>query len=151
MSLQGSRGRYLVSVFVPVTPQQAWSLLSNYTQLPAVVPDIKRVRVLRRQGNRVEVEQVYQAAYTFGLPVQATLLFEEQAPHQLSYRLLQADQIRRLQGRWSLRPVPGGVVLQHQIELEPNLPAALLPAYYALNETSLRQALEGLRRALLRD
>ena len=150
VSLRGSRGRYLGSVFVPVSAQKAWTLLTNYSQLPSVVPDIKRVRVLSRQGNRVEVEQVYQAPYTFGLPIQARLLFEEQAPRSLSYSLLQADQIRRLQGSWTVLPAQGGVVLQHRIELEPNLPAALLPSYYALNETSLRQALESLRRALLR-
>lgn len=150
VSLQGSRGRYLGSVFVPVSAQKAWALLTNYSQLPSVVPDIKRVRVLRRQGNQVEVEQVFQAPYTFGLPIQARLLFEEQAPRSLNYRLLQADQIRLLHGSWTVVPAQGGVVLQHRIELEPNLPAALLPSYYALNEASLRQALEALRQALLR-
>ncbi len=148
-SLHGSRGRYLASVFIPVSPQRVWALLTNYAQLAAIVPDIKSVNVLRRQGQTVEVEQVYQAAYTFGLPVRARLQLQEEAPRTVRYKLLQADQIRRLQGSWSVIPAKGGVVLQHRIELEPNLPAALLPSYYALNEASLREALAALRRELV--
>ena len=58
----------------------------------------------------------------------------------MRYRLLRGERILSLQGQWSLTRVRGGVLVDHQIALEPDLPAFLRPTYDDLNESNLRQS-----------
>jgi hypothetical protein len=63
----------------------------------------------------------------------------------MSYRLITGDRIRSLQGKWTLTPVNGGVLVKHQIKIDPDLPSILRPLYFELSETNLRQSMEILR------
>jgi hypothetical protein len=147
--LQGSQGHYSVSVFVPVTLQRAWQVLSNYEGMAGVMPDIQQAKVISRQGKTLVLAQTYQAPYTFGLRIQARLLVEETPPTQLRYTLIRGDRIRQLRGRWTLSPVAGGVQVRHQIEVEPELPALLRPSYNELSEANLVQSMQVLRRLMV--
>ena len=147
--LIGSKGRYTAKFFVPVTQARAWAVLTNYEAMAGLMPDIRQAKVLNRQGSQLELAQTYQAPSTFGLPIKVVLAVEERAPRWMRYRLLRGERILSLQGQWSLTRVRGGVLVDHQIALEPDLPAFLRPTYDDLNEANLRQSMVVLRRLML--
>jgi len=147
--LIGSKGRYTAKVFVPVSQARAWSVLTHYEAMAGLMPDIKQAKVLSRHGNQLELAQTYQAPSTFGLPIKVVLAVEENPPRWMRYRMVRGERILSLQGQWSLSPVRGGVLVQHQIALEPDLPAFLRPTYDELNENNLRQSMQVLRRLML--
>jgi hypothetical protein len=147
-SLSGSHGRYTASVFVAVPAARAWSVLTGYEAMAGVMPDIKEAQVLQRNGSVVELQQTYQAPYTFGRRIKAVLTMREQAPRQLSYELVRGDMIRELRGNWTITPVRGGVILRHQIQIEPVLPDFLRPIYDELSEANLRQSMAILKRLM---
>ncbi len=143
--IQGSQGSYTASVVVNTTPQRAWQVLTDYEGLVGVLPDIKQAKVLSRQGNRLELAHTYQAPYTFGLRIKARLAITENPPRSMGYRLISGDRIKGLQGTWTITPIPGAVRLQHRIQLDPDLPDFLRPAYFELSESNLLQSMEILR------
>ena len=147
--LTGSRGRYTAKFVVPVSQGRAWAVLTNYEAMAGLMPDIKQAKVLSRQGNQLELAQTYQAPSTFGLPIKVVLAVEESPPRWMRYRMVRGERILSLQGQWSLTPLRGGVLVQHQIALEPDLPAFLRPTYDELNEANLRQSMLVLRRLML--
>lgn len=147
--LRGSRGSYTASMVVPVTQAQAWRVLTNYEAMAGKMPDIQQARVIRRTGSTLELAQTYQAPYTFGLRIRARLAVIETPPRQIRYSLISGERIRTLQGSWTLTPVTGGVQVTHRIQLEPDLPAVLQPAYAELSEANLRQSMQILRRLML--
>jgi hypothetical protein len=148
--LTGSRGRYRATIVVPVSPQQAWRVLTSYEAMAGVMPDIKQARVIGRSGRQLELAQTYQAAYTFGLPIKALLRLEETAPQKLTYSLISGERIRSLSGSWTITPVPGGIRLEHQIAIDPELPGFLRATYYELSEENLLESLRSLKRLMLR-
>jgi len=147
-TLQGKQGNYSASVFVAAPPQRAWAVLVNYEAMAGVMPDIKEAKVLRRTGPVVEVQQTYQAPYTFGRRIKAVLTMRESAPRQLSYELVRGDEIRELRGTWTITPVSGGVIVRHQIKLDPEIPGFVRPLYYELTEANLRQSMAILKRLM---
>ena len=147
--LTGSKGHYRVKMVVPVTQARAWAVLTNYEAMAGLMPDIKQAKVLNRHGSQLELAQTYQAPSTFGLPIKVVLAVEEKAPRWMRYRLLRGERILSLQGQWSLTRVRGGVLVDHQIALEPDLPGFLRPTYDDLNESNLRQSMVVLRRLML--
>jgi len=147
--LTGSKGHYRATMVVPVTQARAWAVLTNYEAMAGLMPDIKQAKVLNRHGSQLELAQTYQAPSTFGLPIRVVLAVEEKAPRWMRYRLLRGERILSLQGQWSLTRVRGGVLVDHQIALEPDLPAFLRPTYDDLNESNLRQSMAVLRRLML--
>lgn len=147
-SLSGSHGRYVASVFVAVPASRAWSVLTGYEAMAGVMPDIKEAQVISRKGPVVELQQTYQAPYTFGRRIKAVLTMREQPPRQLSYELVKGDMIRELRGTWTITPVRGGVILRHQIQLEPVLPEFLRPIYEELSEANLRQSMAILKKLM---
>ena len=147
--LTGSKGHYRATMVVPVTQARAWAVLTNYEAMAGLMPDIKQAKVLNRHGSQLELAQTYQAPSTFGLPIKVVLAVEEKAPRWMRYRLLRGERILSLQGQWTLTRVRGGVLVDHQIALEPDLPAFLRPTYDDLNESNLRQSMVVLRRLML--
>lgn len=146
--LRGSKGNYTASVFVAAPASRAWSVLTNYEAMAGVMPDIKEAKVLSRHGNSVELLQVYQAPYTFGQRIKATLSMREIPNRLLTYQLIQGNQIKLLKGSWSITPTTGGVMLRHQIQIDPVIPGFLKPAYYELSEANLLQSMRILKRLI---
>lgn len=144
-TLKGSQGNYVASVFVAVPLKRAWTVLTAYEGMAGVMPDIKEVSVIRRKGSLVELQQTYQAPYTFGRRIRATLAMQESAPRQLSYELIRGELIRKLTGTWTLTPVSGGVLLRHQISVDPVIPSVIRPLYYELTEANLLQSMRILK------
>lgn len=146
--LKGTNGNYTASMFVATTPKRAWAVLTNYEGLAGVMPDLKASKVLKRAGKKLELQHTYQAPYTFGRRIEATLAMTETPIRQLSYTLIKGNQIRRLQGTWTLIPVKGGVQVRHQIEVDPEVPSLVRPLYNELFETSVQQSMQILKKLM---
>jgi hypothetical protein len=52
---KGKDGTYTASVFVATTPKRAWAVLTNYEGLAGQLPDLKASKLLKRQGNKLEL------------------------------------------------------------------------------------------------
>ena len=150
-TVRGSQGAYTATVFVAAPARRAWSVLTGYEAMSGVMPDIKEAKVLSRSGGSVELQQVYLAPYTFGRRIKAVLTMRETAPRQLSYSLVRGDQIRVLQGSWTITPVSGGVLLRHQLKVDPEVPGFVRPLYFELMEANLRQSMTILKRLMEQD
>jgi len=146
--LQGRQGSYEATVFVTAPPKKAWQVLTNYAAMAGVMPDIKEAQVLSRNGANLVLRQTYQAPYTFGLRVTATLAIRESPQHQLSYSLISSEQIRQLKGSWTITPVAGGVLLRHTILMDPAVPSVIRPLYFELSEANLLQSMAILKRLM---
>lgn len=135
--LQGSQGSYVVTEFVATTPQRAWGVLSKFESQAEWAPDIIESKIIKRNGNRIELQQTYRAGYTFGLPIQAKIKITENPPKRFSYKLIQGERLNTLQGSWTITKVSGGIELKHEMEVDPQVPSLLRPFYYAQQEQNL--------------
>ena len=133
---------------VNATPQRAWAVLSRYEALAGQMPDLQQVRLLSRSGNTLQLQQTYQAPYTFGRRIQATLRLQEEPPMRLNYQLIQGDDLRELQGNWTISPLGQGVRLIHQLQIDPVVPAFIRPVYDELFEANLLQSMRLLKRLM---
>ena len=139
-----------VSMEVPVPPERAWAVLTDYTRTFAAMPDVKSVSVVSRQGQHLRLRQVLKAPYTFGLSITALLEGKEDFKSRtLSYRLVQGERISALSGDWTLTPVAGGTRIVHTIRLQPEVPPLLLPSFRSLHDAGLRENFKTLRQLML--
>ena len=147
-TLEGKAGKYKASIIVNATPMHTWNILTNYQAMAGKMPDIKDVKLLGRAGTTARIQQTYQAPYTFGLQINATLEMQEVSPTQLIYRLIKGDQIRTLKGRWELTPLNGRTQLTHQIHIDPIVPNFVRPVYNELFEKNLRHSMAILKQMI---
>ena len=145
---QGERA--LISMDVPVAPERAWAVLTDYAHTFAAMPDVQAVEVLSRQGNNVRLRQRLQAPYTFGLPIKTVLEGQEDPSRfNLSYALVRGTHITKLSGRWTLTAIEGGTRIQHSLELKPDVPSLLLGTFQNLHDKSLDEGFSTLRKLML--
>ena len=130
---------------LPVSPSHAWAVLTNYVATGEAMPDISKVQLLSRQDNVIRMRQTYQAPYTFGLTISATLAVKETPKTSIRFDMVEGDLIRQLNGSWTITPTPTGTRLRHTITLVPELPAMLQPIFAELTRTSLRESMQRLR------
>ena len=145
---QGERA--LISMDVPVAPEQAWAVLTDYANTFAAMPDVQAVEVLSRQGNNVRLRQRLQAPYTFGLAIETVLEGQEDPSRfKLSYALVRGTHIRNLSGHWMLAAIAGGTRIEHTLKLSPDVPSLLLGTFQNLHDTSLREGFRAVRQLML--
>ncbi len=147
--IESIEGLTTASIFVSVTPDRAWDVLTDYEITGPEMPDIKLAKVISRQGARIKLAQTYQAEYTFGLKIFALLEIEETPKTQISYKILEGELIRSLSGNWTIIPVEGGTLIRHKIEVEPEIPEVLRPIFLELSQKNLSQSMLILRRLML--
>ena len=135
---------------LPVTPERAWAVLTNYVATGEAMPDITKVEILSRSGSSLRLRQTYQAPYTFGLAITADLAVEEDPLRSIRFRMLRGDLIRNLHGHWRLTPVREGTEIENTITLVPELPSILNAGFRQLTQPSLRQSMLLLQQRMLK-
>ena len=91
---------------IAASPQQLFDVITDFDHYTDWIRDLKAVEVVSRdeQGRAVEVR--YRAA-AMGRSTSYTLRYDyTDAPRTLSWRLVQGDIMRRLDGVYELVPVP---------------------------------------------
>ena len=135
---------------VPVPVERAWAVLTNYARTFAAMPDVAAVQLVSRQGQKLQLQQVLQAPYTFGLRINVLLEGEENPQSRnLRYRLVRGENILALSGEWTLTPDAGGTLIRHTIRLQPEIPCLLQSSFRSLHDASLRQSFETLHQLML--
>ena len=145
IQIQQAGNTRTASMTLPVSPGHAWKVLTNYVATGEAMPDISKVQLLNRQGNVIRMRQTYQAPYTFGLTISATLSIKETPKTSIRFQMVEGDLIRKLNGSWTITPTSMGTRLRHTITLVPELPAMLQPIFAELTRTSLRESMQRLR------
>ncbi len=139
-----------LSMQVPVPVERAWAVLTNYARTFAAMPDVAAVQLVSRQGQKLRLQQVLQAPYTFGLRINVLLEGEENPQsNSLRYRLVRGENILALSGEWTLTPDAEGTLVRHTIRLQPEIPGLLQSSFRSLHDASLRQSFETLRQLML--
>lgn len=110
-----------VSYRVPVSPREAWAVLTDFENMPAFVPGLETSKVLQRTGKTLQVEQT--GSVHFGmLPIQyASKRQIEIVPYQsISSHTLSGD--TRLESVMVLTPAGNGTLLSYHATATSDLP-----------------------------
>lgn len=110
-----------ISYRVPVSPREAWAVLTDFENMPAFVPGLESSKVLLRTGKTIQVEQT--GSVRFGiLPIQyASKRQIDTVPYQsISSHTLSGN--ARLDSIMLLTPSGSGTLLSYHATAVPDLP-----------------------------
>lgn len=104
-----------------------WQALTDYERLPSFIPGLAKSVIREREGNRLVIEQSGEARFLMlSLPIEVRYEVLESPPGGISSRAIGGN-LRRMNGRYSLQPVPssaeggrGAVLLRYEGEMEPS-------------------------------
>jgi carbon monoxide dehydrogenase subunit G len=83
-----------VDMRVDATPEEAWEVLTDYDHMSRFVPDLVSSRIIRRDGDRIEVAQ--QARFHFGpfsLEAENVRAIDLVPPREIRSRLISGDML----------------------------------------------------------
>lgn len=123
MRPQGQMARARQSIEIGVPPEAFLEVLQDYARYPEFVPEVKAVRVGRRQGDTVEV--------TYWLDVKLkvvdfTLRHVAHGVERVEWQLVRGGEfMRNNRGAWTLERTPKGTRATYEIEIDlgPLVPA----------------------------
>ena len=111
--------RLAAQLLTPVSVDQIWAVLTDYDQLSAFIPNLASSRLLRREGNRVHLQQ--EGCQQFlGMKFSASveLELEEFAPEgTLKFKMKKGD-FRRFEGTWRLKTMPESTALFYELTVQ---------------------------------
>jgi ribosome-associated toxin RatA of RatAB toxin-antitoxin module len=97
----------------------AWRVLTDYNGYTAFIPDLRRSRVVARDGATVTVEQSGDAAiWLFKVPLEITFVIKEIPPDKLQSRAV-AGSLRALTSSYTLTPTASGIRLEYTGRIAP--------------------------------
>lgn len=112
--------RVQAAATVAAPPALVWEVLTDYANLPRFIPGLASSVVHLRAGNRVLLEQQGAAQFLwFSYPIDVRLEVMESPQEWITSRNVGGN-LRRMAGRYELRPAPGGTLLRYSGELEPD-------------------------------
>jgi uncharacterized membrane protein len=80
-----------VEMMLPVTPQQAWSVWTDYENLPSFIPSLKESHIVARQGNLYQLHQR-------GLSQHGPITFPFETQHEdeqtLPHEMIRSHQVK---------------------------------------------------------
>jgi carbon monoxide dehydrogenase subunit G len=120
---QGDLVTVTASAEMQVDLHTAWSVISDYDHLAEFIPDLRRSRVVQRDGDRLLVEQTGAFSFLFfRQPVDVKLAVIESPPRRIVARAVGGN-FKEMEGRYELENLPaGGVRLSYAGRLIPEFP-----------------------------
>lgn len=106
------------SIDLPVPPESAFAILTDYERLPSVISTMDSARVLERQPSGALVRQNGTAALVVRRRVWIDLKFTEQAPRLLLFEIAAGD-FPVYYGSWKFDPAPAGTRLTYTLTMKP--------------------------------
>lgn len=130
---------------VRATPQQAWTVLTDYDRLPEFIPDLLAVKVLSRSGNTVHIEQRSSAGFLFVWHTIRMELHIEESPWTGIHVALVDGDMHRYDTHWDIEPLGQGNAALTRITfsgvMEPKFPVPPLFGS-AIVEANLKRTVE---------
>jgi len=88
----------------------AWATISDYDHLADFIPDMLSSRVIRREGDRVLIEQTGRIGFlVFQQPVQVRLEVHESPQRRIEAHAVGGN-LKEMEGRYALESLPSGAV-----------------------------------------
>ena len=135
------------SIEVNVSPEDFFKVISDYEKYVDFIPEMKRIRVVRRDGNTAEVD--YQVQVEVGgiaaKTVNYTLRHVEDAPRGLKWSMVKGEMMKSSDGSWTVESLgPNRVKATYWVDVGFGL---LVPKSVsaALTERSLPKLLEAFK------
>lgn len=110
-----------ISYLVPVTPREAWAVLTDFEGMPAFIPNLESSKVLQQTGKTIEVEQ--KGSISLGM-----LPFHYESRRQVElvpYQTIRSHTLSgstRLESVMVLTPAGNGTLLSYHATAVPDLP-----------------------------
>lgn len=119
--LTGQGGRYTGRFLVNASMETAWNVLTDYNRYKDFLPDTPSSKVLQRKGDQTLFEQTNVVkVLVFTRTSRVVIAATAQYPSQITFRLVEGDSIKSLNGSWRLDPVgPNQVLVTQQVTVEP--------------------------------
>lgn len=106
-----------------VDPRTAWSVISDYDHLAEFIPDMQSSRVVRRDGDRLLVDQAGHFGFLFFQQAVAVRLEVVESPREHIVARAVSGNLRQMEGRYALEVLASGEVrLSYAGLLEPEFP-----------------------------
>ena len=80
-----------VKIVLPVTQQQAWSVWTDYENMPGFIPSLKESRIVARQGNTY---QLYQRGLSQHGPITFTFETHHEDEQILPHEIIRSHQVK---------------------------------------------------------
>jgi ribosome-associated toxin RatA of RatAB toxin-antitoxin module len=93
-------------VVVEVALGQIWNVVCDYERYPEFIPEMRSVRVLRREGPRQEVAfEIELELLGLKKRISYTLAMTESPQTSIQWSLVASDTLRGDDGRWLFKPL----------------------------------------------
>ena len=128
------------SILINAPMEKVFSVVTDYEKYPQFLSEVKKVRVLRREG-LVEVDFEVDLVKT----IKYTLRMKEEKPSKMNWTFVKGDFMKDNRGGWLLEQVGDAVKATYNIEVTVG---ALVPKTIvnALVDTSLPKTLEAFKK-----
>lgn len=133
---------------IDAPPERCWEVATDFESYPQWARDVKEARVVERDDEGRAVDVAYRAA-GLGRSVRYTLRYDySEAPERLSWKLVDSDLLRQLDGTYEFTPAAGSTTnATYHLTADLRLP---LPGFVKrrAEKMIMSTALESLREAV---
>jgi ribosome-associated toxin RatA of RatAB toxin-antitoxin module len=132
------------TVVLPVSPCQAYRMLTDYDELPGFVPGLLKSRATRISQNEVMVDQLGQVrVFLFDVKMESTLDMKETPDRRIRFRQVSGD-FSSYVGEWDFSPAHGGTLVAYHARMTfgPYVPLALAKSVLDKDVTRKFEAIE---------
>jgi ribosome-associated toxin RatA of RatAB toxin-antitoxin module len=96
-----------------------WNLLTDYENLPKVVPDMAECTLLGTQNGDRILRQAARVSDGLNLSMSVTLAVKEEPPNRIFFRRIDGD-LKRFEGSWHLMPInQSRVLMAYEVLVQP--------------------------------
>jgi ribosome-associated toxin RatA of RatAB toxin-antitoxin module len=96
-----------------------WNLLTDYENLPKVVPDMAECTLLGTQNGDRILRQAARVSDGLNLSMSVTLAVKEEPPNRIFFRSIDGD-LKRFEGSWHLMPInQSRVLMAYEVLVQP--------------------------------
>jgi ribosome-associated toxin RatA of RatAB toxin-antitoxin module len=109
---------YIQGVFETTSaPEEVWNVLSDYEGLKGILSSLRSSRVLERDGDKAQVEQVMVGQFLFfRKTVRLVLDIREQAPWRIDF-VAEGGPFRHYEGSWQIDRTPTGCRVDYTLDV----------------------------------
>jgi hypothetical protein len=109
-------------ISVAASPMRCWEIATDFERYPEWAKDVKHVAVLERDGDGRGSRVEYRVA-GLGRSINYVLGYEYgEAPSAFSWRLLEGDILRRLDGRYGFESENGSTRVNYDLVIDVAIP-----------------------------